>query len=125
MLIDENRGRVQTFAVGKDLGEGQLLEKWVVEAGVWQACYLLPDDDGGAMGERIGQSESTRNGMLVTESTVGGFEMRDQEFLTAERLQGWKSDKVQNTSDGMEVVGWTEDLLCLLNKAEREKVGLA
>lgn len=68
--------RIETFVVGKDIAKGERLQ-WVVDGGKYKASFLLPDEEGGT-------SES--QGLLISETTVPGFEYCDHDFLTLQGL---------------------------------------
>lgn len=68
VLIHQD-GRIETYIVGHDIANGEKLQ-WVVESGVWKACYLLDD------------AEGESDGMLISETVAPGFEYADHEFLS-------------------------------------------
>jgi uncharacterized protein len=51
--------RIETFIVGHDVVNGELLQ-WVVEPNVWKSTILLPDEDG----------KKGSDGMLISEASV-------------------------------------------------------
>ncbi|KEF54359.1 uncharacterized protein A1O9_09525 [Exophiala aquamarina CBS 119918] len=72
---DENgRVRVNSFLVGQDLVNGEDLQ-WAVPGGKFKATFLYPDEDEG---------QESKNGMLISETVIPGFEYADHDFLTAE-----------------------------------------
>lgn len=73
VLIHPN-GHVETYIVGHRVEEGERLQ-WVVEGGVWKACFLLEGD------------EKENEGMLISETVVPGFEYADHEFLSKNRIK--------------------------------------
>ncbi|KAL1618013.1 hypothetical protein SLS54_007546 [Diplodia seriata] len=76
--------RVETYVVGQDVAAGERLQ-WVVEGGKYKASFLLPDVDGGVEGEATSGS-SSKDGCLISETVVPGFEYADHDFLKPERL---------------------------------------
>lgn len=72
----DKKGRVQvnSFLVGQDLVNGEDLQ-WCVGGGVFKATFLYPDEDEG---------HESKDGMLISETVVPGFEYTDHDFLTAE-----------------------------------------
>ena len=80
-------GRVETFIAGHDIANGERLQ-WTVESGVWKACFLLEDHEGGS------------DGMLITETVAPGFEYADHEFLSK------KAARDLLTEDKFAELGW-------------------
>ncbi|PSR97057.1 RmlC-like cupin domain-containing protein [Coniella lustricola] len=74
-------GRIETFVVGQDVARGEKLQ-WIVEGGIYKASFLLPDRANGN-GEELGES---REGLLISETVVPGFEFCDHDFLTRSGL---------------------------------------
>ncbi|TVY78423.1 Uncharacterized protein LSUE1_G003713, partial [Lachnellula suecica] len=70
------QGTLETFVVGPDVSKGEKLQ-WVVEGGLYKASFLLPDEEGG---------EESRDGLLISETVVPGFEYCDHDFLAPEGL---------------------------------------
>jgi len=68
--------RVETFAVGKDILNGEKLQ-WIVDGGKYKASFLLPDESG---------TKDSALGCLISETVVPGFEFSDHDFLEAEAL---------------------------------------
>jgi uncharacterized protein len=68
--------RMETFNVGHDITKGEKLQ-WIVEGGKFKASFLLPDTEGG--------NESAK-GLLISETVVPGFDYRDHDFMTWEKL---------------------------------------
>ncbi|EJD50616.1 hypothetical protein AURDEDRAFT_160515 [Auricularia subglabra TFB-10046 SS5] len=68
--------RIETYVVGHDVAEGERLQ-WIVEGGKYKASFLLPDSEGG---------EKSRDGCLISETVIPGFEYADHDFLKPERL---------------------------------------
>ncbi|KAL1644968.1 hypothetical protein SLS58_004039 [Diplodia intermedia] len=78
----KGEARVETYVVGQDVAAGERLQ-WIVEGGKYKASFLLPDD-GGEGGE--GEANSSKDGCLISETVVPGFEYADHDFLKPERL---------------------------------------
>ena len=57
---DDGKARVETFAVGGDVANGERLQ-WIVEGGKHKASFLLEDEEGG---------EGSREGLLISEVGV-------------------------------------------------------
>ena len=57
---DDIKARVETFAVGGDVANGERLQ-WIVEGGKYKASFLLEDEEGG---------EGSREGLLISEVRV-------------------------------------------------------
>lgn len=70
-------GRIESFVVGQDVGAGERLQ-WIVHGGIYKASFLLPDREGG---------EESREGLLISETVVPGFEYCDHDFLTQSALR--------------------------------------
>ena len=68
--------RVETFDVGPDVAAGER-SQWVVGGGKYTACFLLPDKAGKA---------ASKEGLLVSETVVPGFEYCDHDLLADDRL---------------------------------------
>ena len=68
--------RVETFVVGSDIAKGERLQ-WIVDGGKYKASFLLPDVEGGTESE----------GLLISETTVPGFEYCDHDFLSPQGLK--------------------------------------
>ncbi|KAL3424543.1 duf985 domain protein [Phlyctema vagabunda] len=68
--------RIETFIVGQDTAKGERLQ-WIVEGGKYKASFLLPDDAAGA----------SKDGLLISETVVPGFEFCDHDFLSAKDLK--------------------------------------
>ncbi|KAK1223858.1 hypothetical protein PQX77_013254 [Marasmius sp. AFHP31] len=68
--------RIETFVVGQDIAHGERMQ-WVVEGDKYKASFLLPDEEGG---------NESKEGCLVTETVTPGWEITENEFLTAQRL---------------------------------------
>jgi predicted cupin superfamily sugar epimerase len=68
--------RIETFVVGQDIAKGERLQ-WVVDGGKYKASFLLPDEEGGEVSE----------GLLISETTVPGFEYCDHDFLSPQGLK--------------------------------------
>ena len=102
--------RVETFVVGTDVQRGEVTQ-WIVEGDRFKTSFLLEDEDTpmNEEGEKKGGSE---RGLLISETVVPGFEFCDHDFMTAEQMRECIG------VDGMEDLGW------LLNRGEREKLGL-
>ncbi|KAF2139390.1 uncharacterized protein K452DRAFT_289943 [Aplosporella prunicola CBS 121167] len=71
------RARVETFVVGQDVSKGERLQ-WIVEGGKYKTSFLLPDEETG---------EESKEGLLISETVVPGFEFEDHDFLRPERLR--------------------------------------
>ncbi|TVY46603.1 Uncharacterized protein LOCC1_G001845, partial [Lachnellula occidentalis] len=69
--------RIETFVVGANLAAGEKLQ-WIVEGGKFKASYLLPDEEGGV---------ESKEGLLISETVVPGFEYCDHDFLPEEGLR--------------------------------------
>lgn len=76
VLIHEG-GTIETFVVGHDISRGERLQ-WVVEGDIYKASFLLPDAEG---------AEGSREGLLISETVVPGFEYCDHDFLTRSGLR--------------------------------------
>lgn len=79
MYVDQPRDksgrvRVNSFLVGQDLVNGEDLQ-WDVCGGIFKATFLYPDEDDG---------QESKDGMLISETVIPGFEYADHDFLTAE-----------------------------------------
>lgn len=74
MLIHED-GRVESFVLGHAVASGERC-MWVVDGGVWRASMWEEEEEGG------GEKE----GLLITEVVVPGFDFKDHEFLGVPRL---------------------------------------
>ncbi|KAK1222155.1 hypothetical protein PQX77_015017 [Marasmius sp. AFHP31] len=70
------KARIETFVVGQDIARGERMQ-WVVEGDKYKASFLLPDEEGG---------NESKEGCLVTETVTPGWEITENEFLTAQRL---------------------------------------
>lgn len=70
-------GRIESFVVGQDVSKGERLQ-WVVEGGIYKASFLLPDEE-----ER---GDSIKEGLLISETVVPGFEYCDHDFMTRSKL---------------------------------------
>lgn len=77
VLIHPDR-RIETFVVGQDVAKGERLQ-WIVEGGIYKASFLLPDV--AAEGGR-GEEGESKEGLLISETVVPGFEFCDHDFLT-------------------------------------------
>ena len=75
--------RVETFIVGTDIVKGEKVQ-WIVEGGRYKSSYLLPDT--GDVEEYWNGEDGSKNGLLISETVVPGFEFSDHDFLTAERF---------------------------------------
>ena len=110
--------RVETFIVGKDVARGEKVQ-WIVEGGKYKASYLLPDS--GSVEELWDSERGSKNGLLISETVVPGFEFSDHDFLTAKRFvevvgkervaeMGWLLGKEEGESSGQqsrcEGLGW-------------------
>jgi uncharacterized protein len=82
--------RVEVFDVGCDISKGEK-RQWVVEGGKWKGSFLLPDDDG---------EGASKEGLLITETVVPGFEYSDHEFLGRGQLEGLVG------GEGARELGW-------------------
>ena len=71
------KARLETFVVGQDVAAGEKLQ-WIVEGGKYKASFLLPDDKNG---------KSSKEGVLISETVVPGFEFADHDFLEKERCK--------------------------------------
>lgn len=89
--------RVETFIVGKDIVKGEKVQ-WIVEGGRYKASYLLPDT--GGVEEYWDSKDGSKNGLLISETVVPGFEFSDHDFLTAERFLRI------NGEERVEKMGW-------------------
>lgn len=76
------KARVETFVVGHNIQKGEKLQ-WVVEGGKYKASFLLSDIEGSSESE----------GLLISETVVPGFEFRDHDFMTADKLKDLVSIK--------------------------------
>lgn len=91
---EEERVRIESFVAGLDRARGEK-QRWVVEGGKYKATFLLPDLD-----ESGEEGPTSKEGMLVAETVVPGFEFFDHEFLEpsgVEELVG---------KDWAEKLGW-------------------
>lgn len=70
----QGKVRVSSFMVGQDIVNGEDLQ-WIVPGGKFKASFLLPDEDDG---------QESKNGLLISETVIPGFEYSDHDFLTAE-----------------------------------------
>lgn len=68
--------RVESFVVGPNVEKGEKLQ-WVVEGGKYKASFLLPDEECG---------KESKDGLLISETVVPGFEYCDHDFLSPEGL---------------------------------------
>ena len=84
------KARVETYVVGQDVLGGENLQ-WIVDGGKYKASYLLPDRKDG--------SES-REGCLISETVVPGFEFADHDFMKRERAEALL------TQEQVEEMGW-------------------
>ncbi|KAB2572364.1 Uncharacterized protein DBV05_g9007 [Lasiodiplodia theobromae] len=73
------QARIETYVVGQDVAAGERLQ-WVVEGGKYKASFLLPDEDG------AGAASASKDGCLISETVIPGFEFADHDFLKPERL---------------------------------------
>ncbi|EHL00413.1 RmlC-like cupin [Glarea lozoyensis ATCC 20868] len=69
--------RIETFIVGQNVEKGEKLQ-WVVDGGKYKASFLMPDEEGG---------EESKDGLLISETVVPGFEYCDHDFLSPEGLK--------------------------------------
>jgi predicted cupin superfamily sugar epimerase len=74
-LIHED-GKVEEYVVGHNVEGGERI-MWIVEGGVWKSSALEP-----------AEGEDGKEGLLISEVIVPGFEFRDHEFLDWEQLLG-------------------------------------
>ncbi|KAL2140270.1 hypothetical protein VTI28DRAFT_4025 [Corynascus sepedonium] len=72
---EEERVRIESFVAGLDRARGEK-QRWIVEGGKYKATFLLPDLD-----ESGEEGPTSKEGMLVAETVVPGFEFFDHEFL--------------------------------------------
>lgn len=72
----KGEARIETYVVGQDVVAGEQLQ-WVVEGGKYKASFLLPDEEDG---------KESRDGCLISETVIPGFEYADHDFLLPERL---------------------------------------
>ncbi|KAF3925787.1 hypothetical protein ABW20_dc0101719 [Dactylellina cionopaga] len=70
--------RVESWVVGADVEGGERLQ-WMVEGGKYKASYLLADHE-------EGKDAEVKEGCLISEVVVPGFEFSDHDFLAFERL---------------------------------------
>jgi predicted cupin superfamily sugar epimerase len=84
------KARVETFVVGQDVLSGERLQ-WIVGSGKYKAEMLLPDEEGG---------EESKEGCLISETVVPGFEFEDHDFLKRERAEALL------TVEQVEEMGW-------------------
>jgi uncharacterized protein len=96
---NSDKGRIETFTVGHDIGNGEKLQ-WIVEGGKYKASFLLPD----------ARNETSAKGCLISETVIPGFEYADHDFMTAEELSRLVKEEE------------FAELVWLLKKAERPKV---
>ena len=89
--------RMETFVVGKDIVKGEKVQ-WIVEGGRYKASYLLPDT--GGVDEYWNGEDGSKNGLLISETVVPGFEFSDHDFLTAEKFQEILG------KEGVQELGW-------------------
>jgi uncharacterized protein len=86
----KGKARVETFVVGQDIAKGERLQ-WIVDGGKYKGTFVLPDEAGG---------KESKEGLLISEVVVPGFEFADHDFMRAERLTALV------TSEQREEVGW-------------------
>jgi predicted cupin superfamily sugar epimerase len=84
------KAKVETYVVGQDVLGGERLQ-WIVDGGKYKASYLLPDTEGG---------EDSKNGCLISETVVPGFEFADHDFMKRERAEALL------TQEQVEEMGW-------------------
>ncbi|KAK4248810.1 RmlC-like cupin domain-containing protein [Corynascus novoguineensis] len=99
-VVIHERVRIESFVAGLDRARGEK-QRWVVEGGKYKATFLLPDLD-----ESGEEGSTSKEGMLVAETVVPGFEFFDHEFLEPSGLE--------------ELVGkdWAEKLGWLVKRQE-------
>ncbi|EKG11526.1 hypothetical protein MPH_11415 [Macrophomina phaseolina MS6] len=68
--------RIETYVVGQDVVAGEKLQ-WIVDGGKYKASFLLADEEGG---------QESREGCLISETVIPGFEYTDHDFLKPEEL---------------------------------------
>jgi predicted cupin superfamily sugar epimerase len=96
----QGKVRVDSFMVGQDIVNGEDLQ-WVVPGGKFKASFLLPDSDDG---------QESKNGLLISETVIPGFEYSDHDFLTAEGFVEYLDEEQQ------------EELKWLLKPAEQGRL---
>ncbi|OJD30356.1 uncharacterized protein BKCO1_6200055 [Diplodia corticola] len=83
-LRPKGEARIETYVVGQDVAADERLQ-WVVEGGKYKASFLLPDDE--AEGASAGAAQATsKDGCLISETVIPGFEYADHDFLKPDRL---------------------------------------
>lgn len=79
VLVHPN-GELETFRVGFDVAHGERTQ-WVVEPGVYKACYVVPEKD------RDGDNNlSSKDHLWVSEVVVPGFDFQDMKFFSTDTL---------------------------------------
>lgn len=86
------KARVETYVVGQDVLGGEKLQ-WIVDGGKYKASFLLPD-------EKEGEDSISREGCLISETVVPGFEFADHDFMRRERAEALL------TQEQVEEMGW-------------------
>jgi predicted cupin superfamily sugar epimerase len=84
------KARVETYVVGQDVLGGEKLQ-FIVEGGKYKASYLLPDTKDG---------QDSKDGCLISETVVPGFEFADHDFMKRERAEALL------TQEQVEEMGW-------------------
>ena len=84
------KARVETYVVGQDVLGGEKLQ-WIVDGGKYKASYLLPDEKEG---------RDSKEGCLISETVVPGFEFADHDFMRRERAEALL------TQEQVEEMGW-------------------
>ncbi|KAI5809084.1 RmlC-like cupin domain-containing protein [Peziza echinospora] len=81
VLVSEEDGSIETFAVRGNVEKGQKLQ-WVVPGGVWKASWAEPDEEG--------DGESGGGGLrqlLISEVVIPAFSFDDHAFMTRAKLE--------------------------------------
>ena len=83
---------METYVVGQDVLGGEKLQ-WIVDGGKYKASFLLPD-------EKEGEDSISREGCLISETVVPGFEFADHDFMRRERAEALL------TQEQVQEMGW-------------------
>ncbi|KAJ5120622.1 uncharacterized protein N7515_010010 [Penicillium bovifimosum] len=86
----KGKARVETFVVGPDVAAGERMQ-WVVEGGKYKASFLLED----------GGSGESKEGLLISEVVVPGFEFADHDFLRREKMEELLTEEQVREMDWM------------------------